>query len=272
MLDARARRGADLTRYCRVAPDGRSRALRCGGGPAATCSTGGPGCVAPTTETRPRPSTRWSRAVAALGGGRGAARSTRRDHDAAVAAVSHVPQLAASWSRRGSRGSTEPAVALAGQGIRDVTRIAASDPQLVDPDPRRQRPGRARGARRRAWPTSSEVVGRARRADRRPTASAPARAGAGRSPPGNAGQARIPGKHGAAPTAYTTVVVLVPDEPGELARLLARRRRRRRQPRGPAPRARAGPAVRAGRGRPSCPRRRAGLGLALEARGWRLHG
>jgi prephenate dehydrogenase len=36
---------------------------------------------------------------------------------------------------------------------------------------------------------------------------------------GNAGHARIPGKHGAAPTAYATVTVLVPDEPGALGRL-----------------------------------------------------
>ena len=36
---------------------------------------------------------------------------------------------------------------------------------------------------------------------------------------GNAGRARIPGKHGAAPTAYETVTVLVPDKPGQLARL-----------------------------------------------------
>jgi prephenate dehydrogenase len=37
---------------------------------------------------------------------------------------------------------------------------------------------------------------------------------------GNAGQALIPGKHGAAPTAYATVIVVVPDEPGALGRLL----------------------------------------------------
>jgi prephenate dehydrogenase len=37
---------------------------------------------------------------------------------------------------------------------------------------------------------------------------------------GNAGVARIPGKHGAAPTAYETVVVVVPDTPGALGRLL----------------------------------------------------
>ena len=38
---------------------------------------------------------------------------------------------------------------------------------------------------------------------------------------GNEGHARIPGKHGAAPTTYAHVLVLVPDRPGQLARLLA---------------------------------------------------
>ena len=37
---------------------------------------------------------------------------------------------------------------------------------------------------------------------------------------GNTGHAMIPGKHGAAPTAYSVVTALVPDRPGELARLL----------------------------------------------------
>ena len=37
---------------------------------------------------------------------------------------------------------------------------------------------------------------------------------------GNAGVARIPGKHGGTPRAYAVVTVLVPDVPGELARLL----------------------------------------------------
>ena len=37
---------------------------------------------------------------------------------------------------------------------------------------------------------------------------------------GNAGRARLPGKHGAAPTAYEPVTVVIPDEPGSLGRLL----------------------------------------------------
>ena len=37
---------------------------------------------------------------------------------------------------------------------------------------------------------------------------------------GNAGHARIPGKHGAPPAAYAVVRVVVDDRPGEVARLL----------------------------------------------------
>ncbi|MFD0384361.1 hypothetical protein ACFQ2B_25390 [Streptomyces stramineus] len=38
---------------------------------------------------------------------------------------------------------------------------------------------------------------------------------------GNAGRARVPGKHGAAPAVYETVTVLIGDQPGELARIFA---------------------------------------------------
>ena len=51
-------------------------------------------------------------------------------HDEAVAVVSHLPQVAASLVAARLREVPEAAVALAGQGVRDVTRIAASDPVL----------------------------------------------------------------------------------------------------------------------------------------------
>jgi prephenate dehydrogenase len=38
---------------------------------------------------------------------------------------------------------------------------------------------------------------------------------------GNAGQVRVPGKHGAAPLTYETVAVLIDDQPGQLARIFA---------------------------------------------------
>ena len=37
---------------------------------------------------------------------------------------------------------------------------------------------------------------------------------------GNEGRVLLPGKHGTTATAFTSVVVMVPDRPGEIARLL----------------------------------------------------
>lgn len=52
------------------------------------------------------------------------------EHDAAVAAVSHAPQLVSSLLAARLEDLPESALALAGQGLRDTTRIAASDPRL----------------------------------------------------------------------------------------------------------------------------------------------
>ena len=51
-------------------------------------------------------------------------------HDAAVALVSHVPQVAASLVAARLAEGDDAALALTGQGLRDVTRVAASDPDL----------------------------------------------------------------------------------------------------------------------------------------------
>jgi prephenate dehydrogenase len=160
------------------------------------------------------------RAVKALAVAAGGTVSTMSpaEHDAAVAVVSHVPQLASSLVAGRLRDLTDPAVALSGQGIRDVTRVAASDPQLWT----QILAGNAAAVREVLAHVHAELtevidaldvladgdgVG-AREVLARIVAQ------------GNAGHARIPGKHGAAPTAYSVVVVLVPAQPGELARLL----------------------------------------------------
>ena len=120
------------------------------------------------------------------------------EHDAAVAVVSHVPQLASSLVASRLRELTDPAVALSGQGIRDVTRVAASDPQLWTQILGRQRRRRARRAGCTCRPSSPRSLGAldtladgdgvgAREVLARVVAH------------GNAGHARIPGKHGAAP-------------------------------------------------------------------------
>ncbi|MEV7553674.1 prephenate dehydrogenase [Amycolatopsis sp. NPDC089917] len=52
------------------------------------------------------------------------------EHDAAVALVSHAPHVAASAVAASLTGGDDVALSLAGQGLRDVTRIAAGNPLL----------------------------------------------------------------------------------------------------------------------------------------------
>ena len=160
-------------------------------------------------------------------------RMAAAEHDEAVAAVSHVPQLVSSLLAARLEELPESALALAGQGLRDTTRIAASDPRLwsailvgnagpvvgllralredldtliggiapaaVDPaSPDYTAAGRAQTIAPGAVGAITDVMGR-----------------------GNTGQARIPGKHGGAPRRYAEVQVLVPDTAGSLGRLFS---------------------------------------------------
>jgi prephenate dehydrogenase len=52
------------------------------------------------------------------------------DHDAAVAKISHLPQIAASLVAKQLSGTPSEWMELAGQGLRDTTRIAGSDEKL----------------------------------------------------------------------------------------------------------------------------------------------
>jgi prephenate dehydrogenase len=146
---------------------------------------------------------------------------TPDEHDAAVAAVSHVPQIAASLVASRLRDLPSVAVALSGQGIRDVTRIAASDPGMWT----QILAGNAsaiRGVLESLAEELDAVLVALRHLESDPDGgSVGARAVLARAvADGNVGQALIPGKHGAAPTSYATVIVVVPDEPGALGRLL----------------------------------------------------
>jgi len=146
---------------------------------------------------------------------------TPDEHDAAVAAVSHVPQIAASLVASRLRDLPSGAVALSGQGIRDVTRIAASDASMWT----QILAGNAPAVREVLESLAQELDGvlvALRLLESDPDGgSVAARAVLARTvADGNAGRALIPGKHGAAPTTYAIVIVVVPDEPGALGRLL----------------------------------------------------
>jgi prephenate dehydrogenase len=110
---------------------------------------------------------------------------------------------------------------LAGQGLRDTARIAASDPRLWtailagNAGPVADILRELRGdlddllthldAAAELGPLRGGSVGAINRVM---TA-------------GNQGVARIPGKHGGAPSRYREVEVLIPDEPGALGRLFS---------------------------------------------------
>lgn len=143
-------------------------------------------------------------------------------HDEAVALVSHVPQVAASLVAARLRDAPASAVDLAGQGLRDVTRIAASDPglwvQILGANA-----GPVLSVLKALRADLDEVVAALEALAHDADGGAPgARAALARTiAAGNDGYARIPGKHGSAPTAYATVTVVVPDRPGQLGRLFS---------------------------------------------------
>ncbi|MDN6158488.1 MAG: prephenate dehydrogenase, partial [Brevibacterium sp.] len=130
-----------------------------------------------------------------------------RIHDAAVAKVSHVPQVIASLVASQLRHAPLDEVALAGQGLRDVTRIAASDPRLWT----QILAGNSEEVRSVLLDLRTELDEVITALELGPgSTGALAKAIA----LGNEGHDRIPGKHGQAPTKYAVVTILVPDTPG----------------------------------------------------------
>ncbi|MFI6939686.1 prephenate dehydrogenase [Streptomyces sp. NPDC050418] len=143
-------------------------------------------------------------------------------HDRAVALVSHMPHLVSSMVAARLENAEETAVRLCGQGIRDVTRIAASDPRMWI-DILSANPGPVADLLASVAADLDETVGALRALqssdeDKRRGGAAGIESVLRR---GNAGQVRVPGKHGSAPTAYETVAVLISDQPGQLARIFA---------------------------------------------------
>jgi prephenate dehydrogenase len=137
---------------------------------------------------------------------------TPQEHDLAVARMSHLPHLISVLMAGRLAGAPAAHLALAGPGVRDVTRVAGSDPRLweqivtlnadalvgfleeLDADLGVLRAAVARGDRDGVH----RVLVR-----------------------GNQGTRAIPGKHGGPARPVSSVFVSVPDHPGELARLFA---------------------------------------------------
>ncbi|HET7194109.1 MAG TPA: prephenate dehydrogenase, partial [Nocardioides sp.] len=141
-----------------------------------------------------------------------AVRLSPDEHDRAVARTSHLPHLLAVLTAARLTGAPPEHLALSGQGVRDVTRVAGSDPAMwqqivaLNSDALR---GLLAEVREELDALQDAVIG----GDREALGALLAR--------GVAGTRAIPGKHGGPAAPTRSVFVSVPDHPGELARLFA---------------------------------------------------
>ena len=132
-------------------------------------------------------------------------------HDRAVALTSHTPQVLASLMAGLIASASMDDIQLSGQGLRDLTRIAGSNPELWDD---------ILGANAREVDAVLAAFG-----ERLASVRSALRAGASLREmlhAGNAGRERIPARHGGGVREELVIVsVNIDDRPGALARLFA---------------------------------------------------
>ena len=132
------------------------------------------------------------------------------EHDQAVARTSHLPHVVAALVAGALAGAPPSHLVLSGQGVRDVTRIAAGDPRLWE-QILTANAGALTGLLREVRADLDGLLEALEDGSRRELGEILGR--------GVTGTAAIPGKHGGPAVAETGVFVAVPDHPGELARL-----------------------------------------------------
>ena len=131
------------------------------------------------------------------------------EHDRAVALISHLPQAVASLLAGQLISGERSALELSGAGLRDTTRIAASDPALWDEI---------------LASNAAEIVPLLISLQSDLSALIDALKGnasvSSFIEKGNQGRALIPGKHGGVAREYTYLPVVIEDKPGQLAALV----------------------------------------------------
>jgi prephenate dehydrogenase len=131
-------------------------------------------------------------------------------HDSVIAAISHLPQILSSALGASLKDIDIQALNLAGQGLRDVSRLADSDPDLWS--------GLLLGNSKEVLPKISEVINRlsklASAIEKNDQSLVKQFLAEGRE-----GRNRIPGKHGLGKRDYTYLPIVIDDKPGGLARI-----------------------------------------------------
>jgi prephenate dehydrogenase len=141
---------------------------------------------------------------------------TAEEHDRAVALVSHAPQVLSSVLAGQLVSADDTYVRVAGQGLRDMTRIAASDDQLWT-----DILGTNAGPVADVLDSIIADLTAAREGLQAMASGMPDTQITDVLVTGADGQRRIPGKHGGVASSYESVAVMLADAPGELARLFA---------------------------------------------------
>ena len=136
-------------------------------------------------------------------------------HDRWVALISHAPHLVAAAMAARLEAAPAQALDLTGQGLRDVTRIAAGDTALWT----QILVGNAAPVAEVLAAVAADLAEAARTLTQEADGEDPEKTVATLLDRGQAGVARIPGKHGGAPRPFAVVQVVIPDQPGELSRL-----------------------------------------------------
>ncbi|WP_407359284.1 prephenate dehydrogenase [Microbacterium sp. LTA6] len=203
-------RGVDLTRYIGSHPlAGRER----GGAISARADLfiGRPWVVCRDEETRPADLALVE--ALALDVGAMPVEMTPEEHDRSVALTSHVPQVVASLLAGRFATAEDGALRLAGQGVRDTTRIAASAPELWV-----QILGANAGPVVEILDDLAADLQEISAALRAPEEPGARRIVAETIRQGNDGVERLPGKHGQN-RRFEQLVVMVDDTAGQLGRL-----------------------------------------------------
>jgi prephenate dehydrogenase len=130
------------------------------------------------------------------------------EHDSTVAMTSHVPQVVSSLLAANLLSLNDDAVKVSGQGLRDMTRLAASNAELWT----EILSSNAQYVSPILKKLSQQFLQMSEAVEKHDVQRIAALIRTG-----NEGRKKVPGKHGAPAVAYATVSILIDDKPGQLA-------------------------------------------------------
>ena len=131
---------------------------------------------------------------------------TVEEHDSAVALISHLPQIASSLLAQQLESASEGALEISGAGLRDTTRIAASNPELWS-DIITSNSQALKPLLKKMYEDLGKFISTIDNSESVKKFIAA----------GQVGRLRIPGKHGGKQRTYTYVPIVIDDKPGQLS-------------------------------------------------------